>query len=39
MSNEEYIKCINCMLGKLSNTQLKKIFDYVHRLYIISTGF
>lgn len=34
MKNEEYIECINRMLKKLDNKWLKKIFDYVQRIFL-----
>lgn len=35
MSNEEYIRCILIMLKRIgSNALLKKIYDFVHRIFI-----
>lgn len=34
MKNEEYIECIVKMLRKLNNKTLKKIFEYVQRIFL-----
>lgn len=34
MKNEEYIECIIRMLKKFDNKKLKKIFDYVQRIFL-----
>lgn len=36
MSNEEYISCIVKMLKNLDNTRLERIFNYVHRIFLLS---
>lgn len=38
MSNEEYIACIVTMLRQLNNKRLKRIFDYVHDVFIWNAG-
>lgn len=38
MSNEQYIRCIVKMLEKLNNKQLKRIFEYVHMIFIKCAG-
>lgn len=38
MDNENYILYINKMLSALNNKQLKRIYDYVHRIYIRCVG-
>ena len=35
MSNEEYIKCINKMLQKITcNEKLKLIFEFIQRVFL-----
>lgn len=38
MDNEKYILYINKMLNTLSNKQLKRVYEYIHRIYIRCAG-
>lgn len=38
MDNEQYIFYINKMLAFLSNKQLKRIYDFVHIIFIKCAG-
>lgn len=39
MKNEEYKKLIDCMMKEINNEKdLKRIFDYIHKIFIRGAG-
>lgn len=38
MNNGEYIRCLMIMFKKLNNAQLKRVYEYVHRIYLGCAG-